>query len=255
MKKDTSGSLGQSDSQSIGQALGAEIEDGAKGFGAVNDGTGADAACVTLSGDVNDPDGDSIPNAAKLTFDCTSTTLGVTTTVTGTEMVTDDQPNAVAWAFTADANLHGAITAQNGASITTDRVGTIVGTQAGLVGPFALARTLDVTTTLTDARGASVDVTETDDWTLSYTPQATWTPGGIVVTGSLAASGMWHVTIGTATADATLATGAALTLTPTCETRVTAGSVSAAYEGGGHMNTVTVTWTGCGASTVNYAAH
>ena len=50
---------------------------------------------------------------------------------------------------------------------------------------------------------------------------------GVVITGSLAVTGNWSVTVNNATADATLSTASALTLTPTCASRVTAGSLVA----------------------------
>jgi len=250
----SSGTIGQSDAQNAGKALAMGIEDSAGGFGPVSSGAAAAPSCVTLSGDTGDPDQDSIPNAATLTFNCSSTALGLTGTVTGTEMVTDDQPNAIAWAFTADAMLHSTLTAVTNASIVSDRNGQIVASQDAVAGPFHLDRTLTVTTVFTGANGAKASVDEMRAWNVSYAPQVTWTPGGAVVSGTVSATGSWDVTVGSASASATLATPTPLTLTPTCSTRVTAGTVTATYEGGGHMNTITVTWTGCGLSTVTYTA-
>jgi hypothetical protein len=247
----TNGTFGQADSQSAGQALAVGIEDSAKTYGPVNtNGAGADAACVTLSGDTTDSDQDTIPASATLTFNCTSTSLGYTGTVTGTEMITDTAPSAVAWAFSATADLNGSLVGPGGASITQARVGTIVATQPS---NFVLARTLDVTTVFAGAdQGASVTVTENTDWTVTFTPMLTWTPGGAAVTGSLTATGSWDVTVGNAAAAATLATPTALTLTPSCETRVTAGTVMATYQGEAQQHSISVTWTGCGTSTVTY---
>src|ERR1700690_490647 len=104
--KQATGTLGESDSQSAGQAMAADIEDGAQGFGSINTGTSLLPSCITASGDASDPDGDSIPTNATLTFDCTTTELGYTGMVTGTEMVMDTEPSTAAWAFHATANLH-----------------------------------------------------------------------------------------------------------------------------------------------------
>jgi hypothetical protein len=250
--KKTGGTIGQDDSQSAGDALGNGIEDGAGAFGPVNAGTAVDASCITLSGNTDDSDADNIPTDATLTFNCSETQLGYTGTVTGTETVTDNQPAAAAWAFTAMADLHSSLTGPSAASIVSDRNGEIVATQGSAVGPFNLARTLDVVTVFKTALSHTT-VTEANDWTISFTPQVSWTPGGAVVTGSLTATGTWNVTIGNKTADATLATPTALTLTPSCATRVTAGTIIGTYQGSGYTNTITVTWTGCGQHTVSFA--
>jgi len=243
-----SGALTAAEAKAGGQALAAEVEAGASGFGPVNEGATALPACVTLSGDTADPDGDSIPNQATLTFDCTSTTGAITTTVAGTEAVSDDQPNAVAWAFSANVDLQGATTVGT-ASVTTDRHGTVVASQGSALGPFSLARTLVVSTTIATATAmTTVDVDNA--WTITYTPQASWSPGGVVISGTLDAAGSWHVSVGTHDADWTLATPTALTLDPTCPTRVTAGTVTGSYEDARGAHMVTVAWTGGGASTV-----
>src|SRR5450432_3267011 len=173
-KNDTGGTLGGADAQNAGKALAAGIEDGSTTFGPVStSGAGVVPSCVTLTGDTTDPDQDHIPTAATLTFDCTSMAFGYTGTVTGTEMVTDAQPSAVAWAFSASADLHSTLTGPGGASITSDRSGTIVGSQSSGVGPFGLDRTLDVTTVFKNAAGAAIaTVDETNAWTITYTPQA-----------------------------------------------------------------------------------
>jgi hypothetical protein len=251
VKKDT-GTLGEADAQNAGKALAAGIEDGTTTFGPVStQGAGLDAPCVTLSGDTSDPDQDSIPTAATLTFNCTSMAFGYTGMVTGTEMVTDGQPNASAWAFSASADLHSSLTGPGGASITNDRSGTIVGAQSSAM--FTLDRTLDVTTEFKNAAGATLaTVAETNAWTIAYMPQVTWTPGGVAVTGSVTATGSWDVSVNSNSANATLATPTPLTLTPTCATRITAGVVTGTYKDGVKDSTITVTWTGCGSSVVTY---
>jgi hypothetical protein len=250
--KTTGGTIGQADSQSAGDALGNNVEDDASAFGPVNAGAAFDGSCITLSGNVADTDADNIPAAATLTFDCSETRLGYTGMVTGTETVTDTQPTAAAWAFTATADLHSSLTGGSAASIVSDRSGQIVATQASAVGPFGLARSLDVVTVFTSALHTTATVTETTDWTIEFTPQVSWTPGGAAVTGTLTATGMWNVAVGANTADATLATPTPLTLTPTCATRVTAGTVSGTYQGNARTNTISVTWTGCGQRTVSF---
>lgn len=252
-KASSTGSVDQADSQYAGKALAASVEDSAGGYGAVNV-NAVDATCVTATGDTADSDGDTVPNAATLNFNCTSTSLGFTGTLTGTIEVTDTQPTAIAWAFTGQANLHALLIAPNQDSITSDRTGSLTATQASVTGPFALDRALDVSTTFHTAR-AQITVDETTNWTMTYTPQAAWTPGGLAVSGSLAVTGSWTVSVGRHSADATLATPTPLTLDPSCQTRVTAGTVVASYMGsGGHQATISVTWSGCGASTVTYSA-
>jgi hypothetical protein len=251
--KQTSGTIGQAESVYAGQALAAGVEDGATAFGPVNAGAGVDASCVTLSGDVTDPDSDTIPTNATVTFNCSATSLGYTGLLTGTETVMDTEPQLAAWAFSADADLKATLTAPSNATLTTARVGQLLATQASPLGPYQLARMLDVTTTF-HARETST-VFETNQWTVTYTPQASWTPGGVAVTGSVTLTGSWDVTVGSNAANATLATPTPLTLSPACATRITAGTVTGSYDGGGHGNTISVTWTGCGTSTVTYAPH
>ena len=174
-KASSTGTVDQADSQYAGKALAASVEDSAGGYGAVNV-NALDASCVTATGDTADSDGDTVPNAATLNFNCTSTALGYTGALTGTIDVTDTQPTAIAWAFTGQANLHASLTAPNQDYIISDRAGSLTATQASPVGPFSLARSLDVTTTF--HAHASIQVNETTDWTMTYTPQATWTPAG-----------------------------------------------------------------------------
>jgi hypothetical protein len=210
---------------------------------------------VTLGGDINDPDGDSIPNDAMLTFNCTSTGFGLTGMLTGTEAVTDTQPSSVAWAFTIDANLHASLTANTGASITQDRTGQFVGSQQGALGPYALARTLDATTVFKGDLGRTLaTVDENNAWTMTYTPTIQWQPGTVVVGGMLDVEGSWTVTVNGKTADATVRTPNPLVLSPSCQTRVTGGGLTAEFVGETAHSAITVTWTGCGASTVTYLA-
>lgn len=243
--------LSSSESQSAGLALAAGIEDSASQFGPIAT-PQFTAGCSVLSGNSADPDGDHIPTSATLTLNCTDSRFGYTGMVTGTFMVTDDQPDTVAWAFTGLADLHSSLTAPSGASITNDRSGEWVGSQGSPTGPFSLARTLDVTTTFRAANGTTVAVVENTEWTIQYSPQVTWKPGEIVVGGSLTATGMWDISVGNRSASATVATPTALTVTPNCATRVTAGTVTGTYQGGGKTNTISVVWTGCGQSTVTF---
>ena len=251
-KKDTT--LSAVDAASAGQALAAEIEDSASGYGPVATQSAA-PPCYTLTGDTSDPDADSIPTNATLTFNCTDTEVGYTGMLTGTEMVTDTEANTAAWAFSANANLHASLTGPAGGSITVDRKGSITATQTGAAGPFGLARALNVTTVLTGAGAhpASITVDQDNAWTLTYTPTVTWMPGSVVVGGTLDATGSWVVTVGDAEAEASIATPTPLTLTPSCDSRVTAGVVVGTYPNGAKEDTITVTWTGCGTSTVTFA--
>jgi len=250
------GDLTAREVRAAGDALGNGLEDAAAGYGPMVS-SAADTACVTPSGDPSDPDGDGIPASATLSYDCTAQALGYTGRLTGTQQVTDDQPAAQAWAFTATADLTASLTGPGGGSITSAWAGSIVGSQAGALGPFALDRTLDVATSFVtgpDGGGTTTTVTEDNDWTVTFTPQASWTPGGVIVTGSLAATGAWNVTVGATTLAATLATPTPLTITPGCATLITAGVAVGSYplEGGG-TGTITVTWTGCGLRTVDHA--
>jgi len=254
MRRGDDGTFSAAESVAAGDSLGASIESSAALYGPVDQTAGADSTCVTLTGDPTDTDGDNIPVSATLTYACTDTFLGLTGMLTGTIGVTDDDPNTAAWRFTGTAALHASLTNLGGASIVTDRAGTLTASQTGIAGPFALEHDLDVTTVFTGARDtnpATTTVTEAAAWTLTFTPLLTWTPGGLIVEGNLAATGAWTVTVGNSVAAATLSTPTPLTLTPSCETRVTAGSATASYvDETGRDRTITVTWTGCGQHTV-----
>ena len=254
--KEDAGGPTDGEARAAGDALGNGLEDSAATYGPMTT-SSADTTCVTLGGDSSDPDGDSIPVNATLTYDCVSMAIGYTGTLTGTLSAADDQPAALAWAFTGTADMHAMLTAPGGGSITSDWDGSLVGTQASAIGPYVLERTLDVVTVFQsggDLRPVTTMVVEDNDWTITFTPQATWTPGGLVVTGSLNATGAWNVTVGGKTLTATLTTPTPLTVTPSCETLLTAGVAVGTYpvEGGG-TGTITVTWTGCGTRTVVHA--
>src|SRR5262245_53176781 len=78
--------LTMAEAKAAGDALGNGIEDAAGTYGPMT-ATGADTLCTTVTGDTGDPDGDSIPTSATLTYDCTSRALGYTGTLTGTQMI------------------------------------------------------------------------------------------------------------------------------------------------------------------------
>jgi hypothetical protein len=245
--------LSDAELRNAGDSLGAGIEDSAKAYGPLNT-ADADAACVVLSGDTTDTDQDSIPVNARLTYNCTSHLLGYTGMLTGTLSATDDQPSAVAWAFTGMADLHATLTGPFGGSIERDWSGQLKGTQNSAVGPFTTTRKLDVTTVFTPAgpRPRETTVTEDNDWTVTFTPMVSWTPGGVAVTGSLSASGTWNVQINGEELAATLSTPTPLRLEPACATRVTSGVARGTYMDGKESKSITVTWTGCGVHTVDH---
>lgn len=237
-----------------GNALAASLEDAAAIYGPITLGATFAADCATPSGDASDPDNDSIPANAILTYDCSARRLGYTGTLAGTTSIADDEPNAVAWAFTGDASLHASLTGPFGGSMVTDTDGSIVASQQSVVGPYDLSLLLDVVTVITNVRGIETRVSENIDWTVSFTPQVQWTPGGVVVTGALATDGSWNVAAGKHEAEATLSTPTPLTLTPSCATRITAGLVRATFASGAGEASISVQWSGCGQSTVSYEA-
>jgi len=242
--------LSQAESKSAGDSLAAGIEDSSTTFGPVAPTANADGSCIVLSGDTSDLDGDTIPTDAKLTYNCSAMLFGFTGTLTGTLSAKDDQPASIAWAFTGSADLHASLTGPGNASIVRDYRGQLVGTQASLIGPFTLSRTLDAVTVFTSAANRQTTVTEGIDWSIEFTPQLTWTPGSVIVTGDVDASGSWSVDVDGTSAEATLATPVPLTLSPACATRITAGTVIGSYEAGGETHSITVTWSGCGLHSV-----
>ncbi len=235
-----------------GEALAAGIEDAALRYGPVMPPAAADASCVTPSGDMSDPDGDTIPTSARLAFDCEKRRLGFTGVLTGNEEVTDSRPNLLWWAFSATTDLRASLTGPFGGSAVVDTDGSIVASQPALVGPFLLDSTLDVISVITNVRGRQTTVSESLDWTVAYHPDLEWNPGELVVGGSLTVGGSWVVSVDDRSADATVVTPAPLTITTECATLVTAGQVDATFAVGERTGTLTVVWSGCGAPDVNY---
>jgi hypothetical protein len=244
--------LTRAEATAAGQVLTAGIEDAAETYGPISLGATVDVQCVAPSGDTSDADGDTIPASAKLTYDCSETRLGYTGTLTGTQSVSDEQPAALAWAFSASMDLDVSLTGPFGGSLVADTSGTIVASQGSIAGPFELTRMLDVFTVVTNVRGIQTEISETVAWTISYTPTLQWNPGAPAVVGELAAEGTWIVDVSGKSLAATLATPTPLTLTPSCRTRVTAGMARATFASGGAQAAITVEWSGCNQSSVSY---
>jgi hypothetical protein len=250
--------LTRDEAKAAGDALGNGIEDAAATYGPMTT-AAADTTCTTFTGDTSDPDGDLVPTNATLTYNCTAMALGYTGMLTGTISVADDLPQLLAWAFTGTADMHASLTGPGNGSITSDWMGDLVASQRSAIGPYVLERTLDVTTEFRTGGGdlgggeaRTTTVTEDNEWTITYTPQVSWTPGGLVVTGSLTATGRWDVHVDEKNFASDLSTPTALTIDPVCATLITAGVVvgtDAAAEGQS-AETITVTWTGCGQRTV-----
>ena len=255
---DATAAFTRAEAKLAGEALAAGIEGAAKRYGPVAPEAAAaraaaiDASCVASSGDASDADGDTIPASATLTFDCSERRLGYTGTLTGTEAISDGEPNAVAWAFAVSADLRASLTGPFGGSMVVDTDGSIAASQDSVVGPFRLMSTLDVISVITNVRGIRTEVSETIDGTVSYAPDLAWTPGGPVVIGTLAVDGAWNVMVDATSAEATLSTPTPLTFTPGCETLVTAGRVEAAFAIGASQASIAVLWSGCGRSSVTY---
>jgi hypothetical protein len=235
-----------------GRALAAGIEEAAQRYDPIAPAAMLDAECTTLSGDTTDVDGDGIPASAKLTFDCSKRRLGFTGTLTGVESVSDQQPDAVAWAFDAGVELQSTLTGPFGGSMVVDAYGTVLASQQGVAGPFELAVGLDVESLITNVRGIETEILEDIEWTVSYAPELAWAPGDLAVVGKLSTDGVWNVSVNDISAVATLRTPTALSFEASCETRVTAGLVEASLAFGERAATIAVEWSGCGQPVVSY---
>ena len=248
-------SLNQSEASVAGGSLATEVENSGQTFGPVNSGSSLDRSCVELSGDIADADGDSVPVAATLTFDCTTKALGFTATLTGTESVVDDQPNLAAWSFTAQAHLEAVLTGPTGDTLTIDRDGSIVATQDGLLGPYHLQRNLAVSTVAAGSKPATIEADNA--WMMTFKPQLEqpWSGGDPVVGGKLDASGTWNFTVSDASneisVEATI--DGSVTLSPSCATRVTSGTVTGTFAADGATKSIEVTWSSCGQHTVAFS--
>jgi hypothetical protein len=245
-------SFTRAEARAAGNALAAGLEDAAAAYGPIALGATVAPDCVSSTGDSSDTDNDTIPVDATLSYDCTAKRLGYTGVLTGTQAVVDDDPGALAWAFTAGTQLHAALTGPFGGSMVTDSSGSIVASQRTVAGPFDLTRALDLTTVITNVRGVRIEVSETVDWIVTYTPNIEWSPGGFAVTGAIAADGTWAFAVDTHHAAATLSTPTPLQLTPDCDSRITAGVVRAAFATELGEASISVEWSGCGRSTVSF---
>jgi hypothetical protein len=237
-----------------GQILAAEVELGAYQYGAQIPGSGINNQCTTISGDSADTDGDRIPLDARLALDCTKRLLAWSGSVTGTQSVSDSQPDAVAWAFDMSVALDTSVAGPFGGSAVNTTTGTLTAAQASAVGPYSLDAALAATTSITTALGRPYKVVEDVDLSMTYTPSFDWVPGvGPVVTGVLDVDGSWSVSVNAATAAATLSTPTALTFDPECRpTRVTGGVIEASFVYDGKTAVISVEWTGCDQSNVTY---
>ena len=237
-----------------GQVLAAEVELAAYQYGAQIPTMGINNQCTSISGDSTDTDGDFIPVSAKLVLDCSKKMLGWSGTVTGTQTVSDTQPNAVAWAFDMGVTLDATVTGSYGGSAVNSTTGTVTASQQSAVGPYTLDAVLDATTSITTAMGKQYEVVEDVDWSMTYTPTFDWIVGmGPVVTGILDVDGSWSVTVNGATTTASIATPTSLTFDPECRpTRVTGGVVEASFMYGGKTAVISVEWTSCDQSNVTY---
>lgn len=245
--------IDNTESQNAGKTLAASVEDTANALGPADQGAAFAGSnnCYTLSGDTSDTDGDHIPANATITFtNCTKTAPNVTYVLNGTETVKDDEPTTPAFAFTLGIDGTLVATAAN-ATGTVHRTGSIVGS-VPTAGTYQLAHDRH---TDENAQGGGQTFTATEDYTLTtqYTPTGAWTPGQPAVGGTYSVDGTWNATVQGASADATVATTTALTLDPACDTHVTAGSITATFDGPNATRTLTVTWTACGARTVTYS--
>jgi hypothetical protein len=91
-------------------------------------------------------------------------------------------------------------------------------------------------------------------WTFDYTPTGgVFGPNLPVVDGLLNVSGGWTIDLNGKKAIAAVQTASALTFTASCPTRVTAGTLSAAWTTEkGNTHVIEVTWTACGVHTTTF---
>lgn len=234
-----------------GKVLAVGVEEAARRFGPVAPAS-ADASCTTISGDTADADGDAIPADAKLTIDCGEQRLGYSGSLTGVESVTDDQPDAAAWAFSAAVDLEATLATPLGATMLVDGEGSVVASQGSALGPYNLDTSLDVLSTITNRRGVETRIGEAIDWTVSYGPDLEWSAGVPAVVGKLTTEGTWDFSVNGISASASLATPVPLTFRPACKSRIAAGTIEASFEMAGKNATIRVEWTACGSRLVSY---
>lgn len=251
--KSGSKTIDNTESQAAGKTLAASVEDSAAALGPANQGAAfaSSATCYTLSGDVTDTDMDNIPVDATLTFaNCVKTGPNGTATFNGVEHVADTLPAQAAFAFTLDVDGTLDLAANGGATATIHRTGSIAGS---VPTPGTYQLTHDRSTT-EDAQSNGQTLTASEQYmlTTAYTPLSAWTPGTPPVAGNYSASGSWNATVNDASADSTIATSAPLMFDPSCESHITGGTIDATFNGPNATRTLTVTWTGCGARTVQY---
>ncbi len=236
------------------QSLGAEITLAARLFSPLVT-SSFDSQCYSIAGDSNDSDGDTIPVDATLTLDCSERFLGAQGTLTGTFSVSDTQPDAKAWAFTASEDFSVAATGPFGGMASMGSTGSITASQGGGLfgGPYDLVATILSQAQIVNVMGQEFNISNDIDWTVSFKPDLEWSAGAVPVVGVLEINGSWSVGVNARAAVATLTTPEPLTFNPNCQTLLTAGIVraEATFENN-EPAVIRLVWEGCGMPTVTY---
>lgn len=184
--------------------------------------------------------------------DCVKSYPIGTATLNGTVTIVDTSVGTRSLDFTADPiqMTIGIVDTANDANVTLTVSGSATGTAPDKV-QWNAHQLWNGT-----LAGTAVDIAETVGWTTIYTSPG-WLPGSPMADGTLTISGQWNATVNGDPVNATVSTvdgnGAASTLTVTesCESKITAGTLRFKFDNGPRDGKITVTWTGCGSRSVD----
>lgn len=251
-EKEEGNAIGPAQSQIAGGALADSVESGAIQFQGTNPAAGF--TCHSVAGDASDPDQDSIPTDVTVTYaNCSQSGEGVIVTLNGQQSVKDLNNTAASFDFSLASDITIGVMSTAGGSIMANEDFTLTGSQPA--GGYQIdvngSRSVDAA-----GDGNTFQYDEDVAWAENYTPGSAWAPGDPLVAGSYTVNGQWSVAVDfnqeNASANADVQTVTPLSLDPACESLVTAGKISASYEGPDGSRSLTVEWTACGSHTVTY---
>lgn len=250
--------MGPAETQAAGQAITHASHSDARDFRLAGDGGTAFAGGCTSSIPLNpaDADGDGIPDVPTVVTYSGCIEGGMT--FSGTQTIEDEDTSTAGFEFTSawDIDATGSVA---GSTVSYSYAAVITAT-GGTSGVFTISDTADIDTTIS---GPDFDGTVEDShvWTVAYAPDdGVWspTPGLPLEDGDLTLSGPWDSVIdpdGGAALEVSglMSTTVTLRTDDTCASSIVSGEVEVLV-GEPEQGTLTVTWTSCGQTSVDFSA-
>jgi hypothetical protein len=213
-------------------------------------------SCVTISPNPpTDTDGDGIPDTVTMTAqpNCSFTDDSLTFSISGSLIEGDQTPTVPDADYTATANNMVIGFSSGGDSATIGLNGTATVTET----TGSLSQNNDLTLTLMSTGSDTVNATYGQNWMVTFTYTGSTLLGSSQLpSGTLNITGTTNYSGNGNSYALAITTPTALTFDPSCGTssQVTAGAVQATFSGTSGADYVTLTWTGCGAPTVDFVS-